>query len=53
MVYMEPDSLGVEVLYKSWKEKLYPNICKRKKLLEKTDKLHLHYIEEGLFFLRK
>ena len=30
MVYMEPNSLGVRVIYDSWKMRLYANLIKRK-----------------------
>ena len=51
MVYMEPTTLGVEVLFHSWKDRLQDNV-NREIMLKKMDYLYDFFVEDGCEFLR-
>jgi dynein heavy chain len=53
MIYMEPEAMGVRLLYDAWKLRLFENLIIRKKLVARLDELYDYFVEDGCYYLRK
>lgn len=53
MIYMEPESLGIQPLIDSWVQTIPVNIKKYGKIVSILTRMFDEYIEDALWFLRR